>query len=588
MTFHDDLVQSAARFVQTAVVVDDQAFMQSQQTTAPTEQAESGIYDTKTPGLPEEGDSAAPTTGRRDSADTREREVNPEPDRDLNAKVLIDAFADKGLICAVLKPLRGEDIVGRTVKIARRSDLVVLDWKLYDSVGGDTLEILGRIIKEDNLENKTRVVAVYTAESTLGDIARKVEERATSELSQDRVKVSSDGFTISAGSVVVDIIEKEPRGLTGEASSTKNDSDSSPRIRKIEQLPEHLIGLYADLVNGLIPRAVITSLSRLREQLPRLLSVFNKDLDASYLSNRGLLSNPDDAATLILNCITSEITHIVQSEDVLSQLRMPSIEKWVDQKIIIKPFRMEFDTGATIELDRQKTIDLIDGKLSNIAISTVEQTGQVWKEDKVRKLLPRLTEFFTGGLAEALRIDARYAMITSLAKRADGTFIFDETNSPYLHLGSIVERIDQRGSYLFCLQPLCDSIRLKDSANFPFLPLEEVEYEPKNTQRRFDLVACDESSSPKLLKLRLKPKEIQLIRFDPNVGEAIKAVCDDPTSNSVFFISTDGNRYRWAGELKEAHSQRIVHKFANEVSRVGLDESEWLRRWGSNEWRLNE
>jgi len=27
------------------------------------------------------------------------------------------------------------------------------------------------------------------------------------------------------------------------------------------------------------------------------------------------------------------------------------------------------------------------------------------------------------------------------------------------------------------------------------------------------------------------------------------------------------------------HSQRIINDYAREISRVGLDESEWLRRW---------
>jgi hypothetical protein len=32
---------------------------------------------------------------------------------------------------------------------------------------------------------------------------------------------------------------------------------------------------------------------------------------------------------------------------------------------------------------------------------------------------------------------------------------------------------------------------------------------------------------------------------------------------------------------KFEHAQRIVNEYAAKLSRVGLDESEWLRRWAS-------
>jgi hypothetical protein len=34
-------------------------------------------------------------------------------------------------------------------------------------------------------------------------------------------------------------------------------------------------------------------------------------------------------------------------------------------------------------------------------------------------------------------------------------------------------------------------------------------------------------------------------------------------------------------DLKDLHAQRIVDEYASQLSRVGLDESEWLRR-GAN------
>jgi hypothetical protein len=36
-------------------------------------------------------------------------------------------------------------------------------------------------------------------------------------------------------------------------------------------------------------------------------------------------------------------------------------------------------------------------------------------------------------------------------------------------------------------------------------------------------------------------------------------------------------KYQWLGELTSEHAQRVANEFAANISRVGLDESEWLR-----------
>jgi hypothetical protein len=44
------------------------------------------------------------------------------------------------------------------------------------------------------------------------------------------------------------------------------------------------------------------------------------------------------------------------------------------------------------------------------------------------------------------------------------------------------------------------------------------------------------------------------------------------------FTSVDGIEFEWLCDLKSNHAQRIVNDFSAYLSRVGLDESEWLRR----------
>ena len=44
------------------------------------------------------------------------------------------------------------------------------------------------------------------------------------------------------------------------------------------------------------------------------------------------------------------------------------------------------------------------------------------------------------------------------------------------------------------------------------------------------------------------------------------------------FTDTCDKRYTWQGELKAEYAQRIAQTFSTTLSRVAVDESEWLRR----------
>ncbi|MCJ7623604.1 MAG: hypothetical protein MUO76_08865, partial [Anaerolineaceae bacterium] len=73
----------------------------------------------------------------------------------------------------------------------------------------------------------------------------------------------------------------------------------------------------------------------------------------------------------------------------------------------------------------------------------------------------------------------------------------------------------------------------------------------------------------------IKPHELRTILFTPGENETILST----KKNSQFsFTDKSKQEYVWIGELKREHAQRIANQFAAEIARVGLDESEWLRR----------
>jgi hypothetical protein len=50
-------------------------------------------------------------------------------------------------------------------------------------------------------------------------------------------------------------------------------------------------------------------------------------------------------------------------------------------------------------------------------------------------------------------------------------------------------------------------------------------------------------------------------------------------ADGIYFTAKNGTHYKWIGDLRFEQAQRIANKYAAELSRVGLNESEWLRRW---------
>ena len=72
---------------------------------------------------------------------------------------------------------------------------------------------------------------------------------------------------------------------------------------------------------------------------------------------------------------------------------------------------------------------------------------------------------------------------------------------------------------------------------------------------------------------------LEIIEFSP-FEDTGAVLAQKDTDGLYYFIGGTGTpvKFQWVLDLKEAHAQRIANNFAAQLSRVGLDESEWLRR----------
>ena len=117
-----------------------------------------------------------------------------------------------------------------------------------------------------------------------------------------------------------------------------------------------------------------------------------------------------------------------------------------------------------------------------------------------------------------------------------------------------------------CLQPACDSIRLSGVVPFPFMTLD-------SSTDGFDVVVMHDGQGVRL-KVPNRGRYLKMLKFKASNSGAVVA---KDAANGYTFTSSGGVSLKWLGELKPILGQRFAHQMASEMSRVGVDESEWLR-----------
>jgi len=102
---------------------------------------------------------------------------------------------------------------------------------------------------------------------------------------------------------------------------------------------------------------------------------------------------------------------------------------------------------------------------------------------------------------------------------------------------------------------------------------------------KFNVVIPENDTFIKV-KVDYSTHSIRTIKFKANKDGSVYARRYGGSPN-YFFIQYYKERkidqnFKWVLDLKDAHAQRISNMYAAKLARVGLDESEWLRRWGQD------
>jgi len=573
-----------AEFLQTVLIVDDRAFdppprSQSGRDFHGEEGSEPALdapgrarYAQAPPESNEPSDqdfASTPDLGDApgvDAASSGEVEDDPAQDEahELNARALVRALAKDGIYCAVVQP-EPSDFGGlgdELVNLAQRADIVMLDWVLNPGRGRrgeETLKIIRQLGKVGSAEGgRLCLIFLYTGETTVRNIIDQVSA-TLAEIPGTQSVTRIDPFTVQRGSLRV----------TAYVKHTPMTARSSVRARVLqeEELPERLIREFSRMNMGLVPHLVLKSLAVVRSNTHRILATMHKGLDAPYLAHQALLPHPDTAADHLVQLAGAEINSILHEFEVDETVNPEMVQKWIDGRLADdgNAFRTLFKPGTEA---RDAMHELIT---KGVKVAKGSLQDDVAGGKGYRRITSRVCQ--TGEDGEAL--DHEFALLTSVRTQYG-------SRSPHLALGTIIREDRQEGGmlqsdYWLCVQPRCHSVRLSGPRKFPFVHLQVV------GDGKFDLVvpSGDKDYPYVRLGIDLRPFESMMKSFTPTPGRG-GSVYAKKSDDLFMFTDDDGGEYRFVAELRFEQAQRIANDYGSEFASVGLDESEWLRRWSGS------
>lgn len=524
-----EVVQS---FLQTAVILDDLAEMRAPEHHQSREQPH---RDRIRPGygiLSEEEDL---------------KKIRDPRDVPLDAQAVIDGFAEIGSVCAVLRPLSGEEYHQRTVTVASRADIVILDWKIHDTTGDEALNLLRDILISDRLNYRLRLLAIYTGEPNLRGVSDRVQATISEFYENDQMDASNP-YRISKGPLQIVILAK--KGIPRE-----NGSGASQETAEVD-LATQLVNEFAGMTEGLLRNVALSGISALRRQSHRILTRFDRHLDPAYLGHRQMLPNPADAEDHLAEALAAEILSILGDERPGEQANGQAIKEWLSAMEsngldLADPYAFPGDTSP------------VHGWYALLTCG-VESEGATRPEGAGVKTLARFgTRAYAKDSAQALHSDRSFAALLSLKAEHEGRV-------PRLTLGTIVRENHGSHRYLLSLQPKCDSIRLAGATGFPLIPL-------KANGNNFRLAVDVGEGAWIHFGIVLKPSELILLSFEPRSDDdgEILASCE---AKKWQFKDVNGKTYHWIAEMKDEYALMLAGDVASSLSRPGPNISEWLRR----------
>lgn len=536
---------AAEKFIQTAVFVDDRIYEKQPKTSG----------DTKSVVTPKTRKKATKSAEKAEA--TQEVEVG-EADSLPDARDIVTSFAKKQIVCSLYQPKedakysQGSDIF----PLCRAADVVILDWDLFGDGGDRATELADGLVTQaaSDVPEQLRLILIYTQEANLFEIANKLYEKINGSIGEDLEPRPEDGglaFHTENSRVVV----------LGKPGRTRA-PDQEPFVVNESDLADAAVREFAKLASGLLHAATLLGLSEIRNNSRKILSKFNRELDPGFLTHLSMSLPEEDASSHVIPLLVSEIESVL--EDALHKPLMPKklLEDWCEN--VWEPGEHLGNVFNKRGVDYKGVAKLLCTKGFKAAKVNEDSTPDPDAEKKKNKATRRAAQVFLPSATS----DANQRFSHLMSSR---TFYGDKDKT--LKLGSIVHQKEE-DSYFLCIQPICDSVRLRKERVFVFVRMEKSGKGDGDDASHVII-----QSDGTVQELVFQPKSYLCFTsvFSPD-GTAQEIIAKPDDHGAPFFESTDGKKFYWVDQLRASHAQRAVERFASDLSRVGLTEAEWLRR----------
>lgn len=570
--FFQRSLNAAEGFLQTAVVIDDRAF----QLGSVREPAPVPLISPPTPSsiLIDEDTFLEPVVEAAQSAETAIIQLDDVNPHALDAREVIESFAQRGIICSVLQraPEVSPTAQGQSPRrLLDPADIIIIDWQVHHEDGSDssdsTLDFLEDSVKNSSRESpeQLRVTIVYTGALELLKVAEAIEERLESV--QGLIFQKDGDYAFKVGSSRIVVLGKPNRYRTAQDKLQQVENDSELAQRATQE--------FAAMTAGLVSNVVLQGLTEIRRATHRILSKFPSSIDAAFLAHRSLLDPPDEGNEHLLPLLCAEIQAVLEAAKVINEPSNETIVDWLsDQFSEIADSQTDINDRIPSLLGLFYIAEFGINQCLKDEVPELEWLGKWEPQIKSAKLvdeqIDKLPSYFQG--VPIPHAHALFSELMALRPRYGDI-------PPTLALGTILEKRLEvkdgsgkkkiKSTFWLCLQPLCDCVRLDKPRAFPLIPLQRK-------QSGWFSISLMVDGTP--LSLRIDPRvhETVMIVFKPS--EETRSVIATQDDSKNWWFPSDEFQWRWLGDLKFEQAQRAVQAFANQNSRVGLTEAEWQRR----------
>lgn len=485
----------------------------------------------------------------------------------LNVNDLINSFASNGIICGALNFKEYSKDSDLFLKTAKRADITIIDWEMEKEKSGENaLNLISALLKNDLLSpQRLRLISIYTATVDLSIVSESIQKHLREKHSVQLV-VQLNGLHLTYQSIILTIYAKNRHGIPKHFKEA---------VANEQELPNRLISCFSKSINGLLPNIALSALTALRNNSHKLLGQFSNRLDAAYLSHKIMSAPPEDAENQLVQLISSHISDILEANHISEQANYRAAELWLKEKTTSGfQFRKRIHSKKNNGHAEGQLLKLIEKGLNKANLNKKNKTfknkiSELKGNSNIAKTaLSDLTAIFSQKPEDSETLDRDFSYMLSCKSYYD-------QSKPKLEPGTILKHIGEEGTerYMVCIQPACDCVRIpKKGINFLFLPLE-------TKAEQFDI--CIPQKSSPTLKLKVNDKSFSIItrHFAPPKSWApIYAILKDG-EQWMFANQNESDSYQWIATLRQELVLRLAHNYGKNVTRVGITESEWQRRW---------